>query len=179
VAAAFRAGERFAYLGIAAPTREGVRAYDALEEAVEQCAAEAREAAHTAGGSFAQVRANVGWPDVVALQREADVVFTSSLSDGQNLVPLQATIAQSLRPVEERAVIITGRDAGAASTFQEFAREGLTIVEPLDREGMTSALSEALRGRPGRISDSFIEAVRRRDARAWATGFLESLEAPC
>ncbi len=176
---AFRRGARFAYLGIAAPTREGVRAYDALEEALEMASAEARDAAAWAGGSFAHVRANVGWADVVALQREADVVFTSSLSDGQNLVPLQAAIAQSLRPPTARAVILTGRDAGVASTFAEFASEGLVAVDPPDVPGMAEALCDALTGRPGRVSDRFIQEIRRRDAQAWATGFLAALEGPC
>lgn len=179
VADAFRRGGRFAYLGIAAPTREGVRAYDSLESAVEKEARAAREAAVAAGGSFAHVRANVGWPDVVALQREADVVFTSSLADGQNLVPLQAAIAQSLRPAERRAVIISGRDAGVSSSFSEFAREGLAITDPLDPEAMRETLCAALRGEPSRITDSFVDAVRTRDARWWATEFLTTLEEPC
>jgi len=135
--------------------------------------------ARQAGGSFAHVRANVGWDDVVALQRDADVVFTSSLSDGQNLVPLQAAIAQSLRPAEERAVIITGQDAGAASTFAAFSNEGLVAIDPLDAPAMAATLRQAIRGRPGRVSDNFIEEVRRRDARSWATSFLGALEAPC
>jgi len=176
---AFRSGCRFAYLGIAAPTREGVRAYEGFEAAVEHCAAEARSAAHATDGSFAHVRANVGWGDVVGLQRDADVVFTSSLSDGQNLVPLQAAIAQSLRPEGQRATIITGQDAGAASTFAAFSREGLAIVDPLDHRAMADTLRRALTGEAGRISDRFIEEVRRRDARAWATGFLEALEDSC
>ncbi|MEO8540547.1 MAG: trehalose-6-phosphate synthase [bacterium] len=176
---AFRKGGRFAYLGIAAPTREGVSAYDSLDTAIEHEAREAREAALAAGGSFAHVRANVGWEDVVALQREADVVFTSSLADGQNLVPLQAVIAQSLRPAEQRAVIISGRDAGASSSYAEFAEEGMAIADALDADELRDTLCAALAGRPGRISDRFIEAVQARDALSWATGFLGSLEETC
>lgn len=179
VAAAFRGGARFAYLGIAAPTREGVRAYEALEAAVEAEARAAREAAVAAGGSFAHVRANVGWPDVVALQREADVVFTSSLADGQNLVPLQAAVAQSLRPGADRAVIISGRDAGVSDSFAEFAGKGLAITDPLDADAMHETLRAALDGAPGRVSDRFVTAVHTRDARWWATEFLASLEGPC
>lgn len=179
MAEACRRGARFAYLGIAAPTREGVRAYESLESAIDAAAADAREAARLVGGSITHVRANVGWDDVVALQREANVVFTSSLADGQNLVPLQAAVAQSLRPPSERAVIITGQDAGAAITFAEFANEGLVPVDPLDTDAMVEVLCEALAGRPGRVSDRFVEEVRRRDALSWATGFLESLEERC
>ena len=123
---------------------------------------------------------NGSWAQVdVALQRDASVVFTSSLADGQNLVPFQAAIAQSLRPPEERAVIVAGRDAGVCQTFQGFEADGLVPVDPLDADSMTFALTEALEGRPGRISDRLIDEVRRHDAQAWATGFLADLEAPC
>jgi trehalose-6-phosphate synthase len=179
MAAAYRAGARFAYVGIAAPTREGLRAYAALDAAIEREAARAQEAAYAAGCPFVNVRANVGWRDVVALQREADVVFTSSLADGQNLVPLQAAIAQSVRPARERGVIITGRDAGVASAYAGFEADGLATVDPLDEGQMVHTLTEALDGRPGRISERLIGEVRSRDALAWATRFLTDLEDAC
>ncbi|HMO97095.1 MAG TPA: trehalose-6-phosphate synthase, partial [Tepidiformaceae bacterium] len=179
VAMAYRAGHRFAYIGIAAPTREGVAAYAELDAVIEREAARAREAAFWAGCPFAQVRANVGWNDVVALQREASVVFTSSLADGQNLIPFQAAIAQSLRPQEERGVIVAGRDAGVCHTFAGFEPDGLAPVDPLDEGSMLEALTAALDGRPGRISERLIDEVRRHDALAWATGFLADVEDPC
>jgi trehalose 6-phosphate synthase len=181
VAEAYRQGEKFAYIGIAAPTREGVSAYDSLEGAIEQEARLARVAAASAGGSFAHARANVGWPDVVSLQRDADIVFTSSLSDGQNLVPMQAAIAQSVRSAGRRGVVVTGQDAGVASTYAGFANDGLAVVDPLNPNAMLDTLKLALRGEPGQISERFIEAVRHGDALAWATSFLEALEAttPC
>jgi len=179
MAIAAKRGARFAYLGIAAPTREGVRAYDALENAIEEASVVARPAIIKAGGTFAHVRANVGFPDVVALQREADVVFTSSLADGQNLVPLQAAAAQSLRPPGERGLIITGRDAGVASAYADFGRDGLVATDPLNIPAMAEDFCEALAGRPGRVSDRFVEQVARHDARAWATEFLTRLEATC
>ncbi len=177
--AAYRAGARFAYVGIAAPTREGVRAYEALDATIEREAARAREAAFHAGCPFANVRANVGWRDVVALQREAAVVFTSSLADGQNLVPLQAAIAQSVRPASERGVIITGRDAGVASAYAGFEADGLAVVDPLDEIAMVQTLCAALEARPGRISDRLIAEVKERDALAWATNFLNDLGDAC
>ena len=178
---AYRRGERFAYIGIAAPTREGVHAYDSLEGAIETEAHAARAAAAEVGSTFVHARANVGWADVVSLQRDADVVFTSSLSDGQNLVPLQAAIAQSLRRAGERGLVITGRDAGVASTFADFSGDGLVPVDPLDAASMLETLRHALRGEPGQISDRFIDAVRQHDALTWATGFLAALEdtSPC
>jgi trehalose 6-phosphate synthase len=166
----------FAYVGIASPTRPGVEAYTDLQIAIAGAASEACAAAETTGGTFVHLGESVPWGEVVALQREADVVFTSSLADGMNIVPLQAVAAQSLRPCKERAVIITGRDAGVASAFPGYAGDGLVAVDPLDPAQMTAALGEALAGRPARISDRLIEDVRRRDAFAWATRFLTDLE---
>ena len=70
----------------------------------------------------------------------------------------------------------TGRDAGVASAFPDYAGDGLVPVDPLDPGQMTAVLGEALAGRPARISDRLIEDVRRRDALAWATRFLTDLE---
>lgn len=179
VARSYREGGRFAYLGVAAPTREGVPAYDGLEEIIETAAGEARAAARAAGVPFSHTREAIDWKEVVALQRAADVVYTSSLADGMNLVPLQATIAQSQLPAEERAVIITGRDAGVASVFAGFEKDGLVAVDPLDIDAMSHALNEALAGRPGRVSERLVTAVMANDSRAWATRFLGDLDASC
>ncbi|MEJ5220858.1 MAG: hypothetical protein WHT63_02495, partial [Tepidiforma sp.] len=120
-----------------------------------------------------------GWADVVALQRDADVVFTSSLADGMNLVPLQAAIAQSLRPAEERAVVLAGVDAGVTKVYGGDGRDGLRAVDPLDQQSLLEGLTEGLEGRPARISDRFIALVRERDARSWGERFLDDLEGTC
>lgn len=179
IAEAYRQGRRFAYIGIASPTREGVEVYGALEAAIEREAARAREAAYWVGCPFTQVRAAVGWDDVVALQRDADVVFTSSLADGMNLVPLQAAIAQSLRPAEERAVVLAGVDAGVTKVYGGDGRDGLRAVDPLDQQSLLEGLTAGLEGRPARISDRFIALVRERDARSWGERFLDDLEGTC
>lgn len=179
VAQAYREGARFAYIGIGAPTREGVRSYDALPGAIEAAASEARAAAHAAGLPFSQVREIASWEEVVALQRDADVVFTSSLADGMNLVPLQVAAVQSIRPPDERGVVLSGRDAGVSVAYGDFDSEGLTPVDPLDAGAMVRALEGALLGGPGRIDDRFIAAVRDHDARQWATRFLSDLEETC
>ena len=179
VARAYREGERFAYMGIAAPTRASVAAYDRLEGAIETAAAGASAAAAAASLPFVHACEVIDWAEVVALQREADVMFTSSLADGMNLVPLQTAVAQSLRPPARRAVIISGRDAGVASAFAGFEADGLVAVDPLDPDQMVRTLREALAGRPGRVTDRLIDAVRLHDARAWATQFLADLEQTC
>jgi trehalose-6-phosphate synthase len=176
VAQVWREGIPFAYVGAAAPTRDGVHAYDELGPAISRAAAACREAAISAGGRFLFLEEVMSWEDVVALQREADVVFTSSLADGMNLVPLEAVVAQSVRPESRRAVIITGRDAGVAHTFAGYEEDGLVAVDPLDGEAMALTLRAALAGQPGRVSNRLVAGVRENDARSWAARFLSDLE---
>ena len=120
--------------------------------------------------------AQTRWPSVVALQRKP-TSFSPVPLRRQNLVPCRLP-RPSLRPESQRASYHR-QDAGVASTFSAFRLEGLVAVDPLDRREMTTTLREAINGRAGRITDRFIEEVRRRDALAWATGFLEALEDPC
>jgi trehalose-6-phosphate synthase len=180
VARAFERGLSFTYIGVAAPTREGVETYRGLGPAIEEAARAAAAAAPPADGAFLQLQETVPFAATVALQAAADVVFTSSLADGMNLVPLQAAIAQSLRPPSRRAVLLAGRDSGVAVAYAGFEPDGLVPIDPLDPTGMDSAFADALAGRPGRVSDRLVAEVRRRDARAWVRSFLAELEAvPC
>lgn len=176
IADVFERGIPFAYAGIAAPTREGVTAYDALGPAIAAGIRRCTAAAERVGGRFIYAETAVEWSGVVAVQQAADVVFTSSLADGMNLVPLQTVIAQAKRPQPERGVIITGRDAGVARAYAGYEKDGLVPVDPLDPAAMATALAEALAGRPGRISDRLVAAVRENDARAWAARFLGDLQ---
>ncbi|MFN8507140.1 MAG: trehalose-6-phosphate synthase [Dehalococcoidia bacterium] len=173
---AYDAGVAFTYAGVAAPTREGVAAYERLASDVETAAAEAARAARAHGRVFTHVHRNLPWVEVVGLQRDADVIFTSSLADGMNLVPLQSAIAQSLKPMGERAVIVTGKGAGVAAAFAGFEQDGLVTVDPLDPAAMDATLRAAVAGELPQVSDRLIAAVRSRDARAWATRFLTDLE---
>lgn len=173
IEAAYRLGARFAYLGVAAPTREAVPAYRALEHAVACAAHDAGRAARSAGLPFLQLRERTGWENVVSLLRRADVVLTSSLADGMNLVPIQGIIAQAPRPRQRRAVVFTGERAGVAKVATP--RDGLIAIDPFERDAFASCLASAVQGRQPRISDSLVERVRKRDAHAWANGFLESL----
>jgi len=173
----YDSGARFAYAGVAAPTRQGVRAYARLGQVIDEAARETRGAAERAGLPFVLFREGMPWPQVVAMQREADVVFTSSLADGMNLVSLQAAVAQSKLPPGRRATVITGRDAGVSHVLAGFEKDGLVPVNPLDPAAMADTLGQALSGLPGRISDRLVDHVFRHDARAWGSSFLSDLGA--
>jgi hypothetical protein len=96
-----------------------------------------------------------------------------------NLVPLQAAVAQSLRPAEGRAVVLAGVDAGVSKVYGGDGSRGLRAVDPLDQESLVRGLVEGLAGKPARISDGFIAEVCRRDARSWGERFLADLEESC
>ena len=176
VSAALEGGARFAYAGFSAPTRPGVPAYDALQAECERLAAAAARVAAARGLPFVQSREALAWSEVLALLREADVVFTASLADGMNLVPLQAAIAQASRPAAERGVVLAGRDAGVSSAYAGFEEDGLAPFDPLKPEQASRALLDALEGRPGRVSDRLVAAVREHDAHAWGRTFLAALD---
>jgi trehalose 6-phosphate synthase len=173
IAQAYRTGARFAYIGLAAPTRVGLPAYEDLRRSVGIAAAEARVAA--ASCPFVQMDQGAPWEQVVSLLRRADVVFTSSHADGMNLVPLQAAIAQAGRSTGERAVAIAGRDSGVAQVHG-CRSEGLVPVDPLDIHGMAATLVAAVERRLPPMSDGFVARVRVQDATAWATRFLSILD---
>jgi len=176
LARAAERGCRFAYLGISAPTRPGVAGYESLGTAIWYATETAADAVRGAGGTFDYRSVGVSWNDVLALLSEADVVFTSSLSDGMNLVPLQAVLAQSHRPASERATILVGRGAGVSSAYRDMAEDGLIAIDPLDVEQTSDIVTAAVERRTARISGGLIAAVRARSAQAWAAGFLTELE---
>jgi trehalose 6-phosphate synthase len=176
IARAFMGGQRFAYFGVSAPTRRGVAGYSSLSRQVEEATEEASAAAKVAGVLFEYRLEAIGWAEVVGLLAAADVVFTSSLADGMNLVPLQAVLAQSGKPVQLRGTILAGRDAGVSSTYSQFSGAGLTAIEPTDIPGSAVALSHAISGRAGRISDEFVAEARALSAHHWAERFMAELE---
>lgn len=170
-------GRQFVHIGAEAPTRPDVPGYERLDRAIDDAVDAAREAAKRAGLPFEVRREALPWREVVALLRAADVLVAPSLADGMNLVPLQAAIAQAVRPEEARAVLVVGADTGVAACYgKQFVGAGLAIVDPLDDDALVRTIDDALDGHPGRISDEFIEAVLRHDARTWAEQYLARLE---
>jgi trehalose 6-phosphate synthase len=174
MAAAWRSGARFAYYGSSSPTRQGVALYDGFADVLKRETADAAQAAARAGCPFVHEDASLSWQEVVAVLGAADIVFTSSLADGMNLVPLQAAIAQEGR--SPRGVVFAGAEAGVSHAYAAFAGQGLAVVDPLDIEATALALQRAVAGECAGISDAFVEAVRSRDAGHWAAAFMAALE---
>lgn len=175
LAALYREGKRFSYVGIASPTREGVAAYDLLRHEIDAAAAECTALAPP-DVLFLNTAEALHLTEVMGLLHAADIVCTSSLSDGMNLVPLQAVASHAGRPADERAVVLTGRDAGVASAFAGYETDGLVPLDPLDPANIAAVLRDAIDGRLAPISDRLVQAVRDADATGWGQRFLDALE---
>lgn len=175
IAALYRDGVAFSYVGIASPTRENVAAYARLREETDALVAEAT-AITPSGALFESSARALPFEQVLGLLAAADVVCTSSLADGMNLVPLQAIAVQAARPAGTRGVALTGQDAGVASAFAGFERDGLAPLDPLDHDNFTRVLHDAVAGRVPGISDRLVDAVRQNDASGWGQRYLQALE---
>ena len=174
LARAWADGARFAYFGAASPTRTGVALYEGFAEVVETSTARAAAAAKEAGCPFHQITSSLSWGAVVALLARADVVFTSSLADGMNLVPLQAAVAQASR--NRRGVAIAGRDAGVSLAYPSDGSEGLIAVDPFEAWATADTLRLAVGGRIPGMSDQLVNDVRTHDSAKWAESFMSDLE---
>lgn len=175
IAELYREGLAFSYVGIASPTRETVAAYQRLQAETARLVEEVRGVAPP-GVLFECTAMALPFGEVLGLLGAADVVCTSSLADGMNLVPLQAVAVQAARPEAQRGVVLTGMDAGVASAFAGFERDGLVPFDPLDHDAFTHVLRQAVRGALPGISGRLIDAVRSGDATAWGRRYLEALE---
>ncbi|MFN3596010.1 MAG: trehalose-6-phosphate synthase [Rubricoccaceae bacterium] len=161
---------RVTLLQVATPSRTGVPAYDQLKRDVD-------EAVGRINGRFAQnawtpvqYRYRAYPPDELAvLYRSADVGLVTPLRDGMNLV------AHEYAAVSEGGALVLSELTGAADYL-----EGALLVNPYDTDGLAERLREAIEmpveERRRRLA-SMRAAVQRLNVHAWATGFLEALEA--
>jgi trehalose-6-phosphate synthase len=171
-------GERVVYLGFGAPTRPGVPAFDALVDLVRT---EAERVNQRFAGtlSWEPVQFHYAFlplSDIFRIMRDADVVLTTSLSDGLNIVPLQTIAAQSLLPAERRHLAVAGKNTGIGRALERFAEggHGFATVDPLDPPGAARRLAQSLRA-DERISDALVDYVREHDVHHWSASFLAAL----
>lgn len=171
-------GERVVYLGFGAPTRPGVPAFDALVDLI-RTEAERVNQKFSGSLSWEPVQFHYAFlplSDIFRIMRDADVVLTTSLSDGLNLVPLQTAAAQSLLPPERRHLAVAGKNTGIARSLERFAEggHGFVTVDPLDPPGAAQRLAQSLRA-DERISDALVDYVREHDVHHWSASFLTTL----
>ena len=127
---------RFAFLQVAAPTRNKLATYSGLQEE----AAELVDTINARHGnaSFQPIKLIVRHyePDeIFELFRAADLCIVSSLHDGMNLVAKEFVAARD----DERGVLLLSTFAGASRELSE-----ALIINPYDIRSMVEAIEEAL-----------------------------------
>ena len=155
---------------VAVPSREAVPRYAELRRQVSELVGEIDgEFATSAWHPVVYLRRSIPRAELAALYATADVAWVSPLRDGMNLVAKEYVACQGDRP----GVLVISEFAGAAQEMGEAIR-----VNPYDMEGSVAAIERALTmpedERQWRQA-ALLARIRRNDARAWSTRFVEAL----
>jgi trehalose-6-phosphate synthase len=128
--------ERFTYLQVAIPSREAIRAYDELLEAVRRRAQEINTRFGRRDWSpLRLVTEPLSQDQLAGLYRSADVCLITSLQDGMNLVAKEYVASH----VENQGVLILSRFAGAAEELRDAIQ-----INPYDVGDIADALRRGL-----------------------------------
>lgn len=130
------AGQKPAFLQIAAPTRVSIDRYGELAARIRQRIDSINQ--KYGSESFTPVTYVERYTepiDVFRCYRAADVCYVGSLDDGMNLVAKEFVVARD----DERGSLILSRFAGAAEEMT-----GALLVNPYDTDGVVDALVTAL-----------------------------------
>lgn len=136
---------KFTFLQIAIPTRSELDAYqqyrDLIRETVEEInqrhvAQYAPATIESAGWNPIELHeGRIGFDELVALYRMADLALVSSVYDGMNLVAKEYVSAQ----VGETGVLLISQMAGAAEELS-----GAIVINPYETERVAEAIKNAL-----------------------------------
>ena len=161
------------FMQIAPPTREQVPEYLEIRNSLEQ-------AAGHINGRYAEfdwtplryLNRTVSRGTLMGFLRLGRVGFVSPLRDGMNLVAKEYVAAQD---EDDPGALVLSRFAGAAREL-----DAALIVNPYDIDDMAQALYRGLNMTLDERRQrwrSLFDVLRRNDADAWRTGFLNDLEA--
>lgn len=157
-------------LQVASPSREGVPAYQALREEIEQTVGRIN-------GEYSNLQSNpihyqhreVDQREMVALYLAADVLMVTSLRDGMNLVAKEYVASRS----DESGMLVLSEFAGAAAELTQ-----AIIVNPHDIDDVKAALRSATTMSQSTIRHrmrSMREHLALHDVQRWAHEFMTAL----
>lgn len=168
---------KFTFLQIAVPTRTEIDAYQLYRDLIRETVAEINQRhialfmdASNGGAEWIPIQlqeGRIGFDDLVALYRMADLALVSSVNDGMNLVAKEYVAAQ----VCETGVLLVSQLAGASEELP-----GASVINPYETEGLAEAMKVALemppdeRRRRMRRMRSYLAA---HDIHAWVDGCLQ------
>lgn len=136
---------KFTFLQIAVPTRSELDTYQRYRDLIRETVADINQRHTTAfaGGPdgtngwtpIELHEGRIGFDELVALYRMAELALVSSVYDGMNLVAKEYVAAQ----VCETGVLLVSQMAGAAEELP-----GAVVINPYETEGVAEAMKEAL-----------------------------------
>ncbi len=166
--------EKFTFLQIAAPSREGVQKYREFNEEVTAEALRINKKLERNGWKpIVLLKEHFSHKEIYPLYRAAHVCLVTSLHDGMNLVAKEYVAARN----DERGVLILSQFAGASRDF----KGGALILNPYSAEETAETLCKALtmpaseqRRRMKKLRDT----VKNYNIYRWAAEFLKALSSP-
>lgn len=161
-------------LQISPPTREGVKAYDAIRGETETLAGRINGAySDLAWEPIRYIHRSVRREVLAGLYRASQVGLVTPLMDGMNLVAKEFVAAQDRR---DPGVLILSQFAGAAEQMEE-----ALIVNPHNTEEVSAAMLTALTMPPDerrRRHRALMDGLLATDVHWWSRAFLDALDLP-
>lgn len=161
-------------LQISPPTREGLRAYDAIREETETLAGRINGAyADISWAPIRYIHRQIPRETLAGLFRASHVGLVTPLMDGMNLVAKEFVAAQD--PADP-GVLILSHFAGAAEQMED-----ALLVNPHDTEQVAITIRTALtmsKGERRRRHERLMEGLRAQDVHWWSRAFLDRLKGP-
>ena len=162
---------RATLIQIAAPSREGLGAYDDLRREMDSlCGAINGEYGELEWMPIRYIHRTIARTRLPGLYRASRVALVTPLRDGMNLVAKEFLAAQDER---DPGVLVLSRFAGAAEQLKE-----ALLVNPYDTQGTAQAIQRALTmplDERRQRHAALLATLRRYDVRWWRTRFLDAL----
>ncbi|MFD0579310.1 alpha,alpha-trehalose-phosphate synthase (UDP-forming) [Dactylosporangium darangshiense] len=158
------------FVQVATPSRQRLAQYASLRDRVERLTGRLNGAYSGVGHNVVHYTSRqYSFDELVALFAAADVMVTTPLSDGMNLVAKEYVGSR----VDNRGALVLSEFAGASAELDQ-----ALLVNPNDAEELRGAMLLAAGMRPDeqrRRMEIMRGHLQRHDVRAWVRSFLDAL----
>ncbi|MEW5896839.1 MAG: trehalose-6-phosphate synthase [Nanoarchaeota archaeon] len=170
-------GIKLQYIGVATPSRKGVKAYEKLAAAMSrhERRINARWKERLNYLPVKNFQTTLHPPENYAFLRQAGGVMITTIEDGMNLVSYEAILAKAGLEYKQRGFVVIG-NCGAEKVAKAYGdQHGLIRVDPFNARDAAHRIIDALTSRYT-ISDALVEHVKGQDITTWRNTYLERLQ---
>lgn len=170
-------GIKLQYIGITAPSREGVEAYKKLTAMInryeKRINARWEERLGYQPVTISQVPLYP--PENYAFLRRADCVFITTIEDGMNLVFSETILAKASLEYKQRGFVVVG-NCGAEKVANAYGdQHGLIRIDPFNPRDAAMRIKRGIES-GYTISDALVKHVEGRDINLWRESYLARLK---